>query len=72
MNCKNCGAPLNLKRNTCEYCGSPHSSLSGDSFNIDYNSKLHMLELFTVNEARKFFDMRRVYINEAGEVVYVN
>lgn len=42
-NCPNCGAPIDTSRKTCAYCDTPYTK-EVDTFNIDYNQYIHLIE----------------------------
>lgn len=54
MNCRNCGAPIDISRDTCAYCDSPYVEKPRDRFDIDYNGLLSVMQnsILTPNEIR--------------------
>lgn len=54
MNCRNCGAPIDISRDTCAYCDSPYVEKPQNRFNIDYNCFLSAMQnaMLTTNEIR--------------------
>lgn len=54
MNCRNCGAPIDISRETCAYCDSPYVEKPRDRFDIDYNGLLSVMQnaMLTPNEIR--------------------
>ncbi|WP_407450039.1 hypothetical protein [Fibrobacter sp.] len=55
-NCRNCGAPIDISRETCAYCDSPYVEKPKDRFEMDSYQRLFLIAaqnaIMTSNEIR--------------------
>ena len=61
-NCKNCGAPIDLKDAKCAYCGTPYHVRESREETVLYmdNIPIVSIPMYTPNELRRLFGMRHI------------
>ncbi len=70
-NCPNCGAPIDISRSSCEYCGTPYEKevylVEAPSLRIDYQPEFNdygyeaFLESLSKRSNRWFRDYSQIY-----------